>query len=412
MTHPADPQQVRHLLTVLTLAMCAVLLSRSVLRRAFGARTALLAWWLLPLAVAAALFPMPRDVAALMPMRFATHHVLNPASAGTTTGGAPTMQALLAMGWVAGMLASLLRTGIVHARIHRNTRHLASAERGSWTRRLRRLGLKGTLDVARSPAGPALLGAPLRPVLLLPDDFEQRFPTAQGNLILLHELTHLRRGDPWWILLAELARAALWFHPLAHWAARQFRLDLELACDEAVLDGRAPDRPTYARALIRSQKDTRALALLPWLRSSQLKERIVMLTRPSRSILRRRLGVAAMAVAGVALTATGWATQRPAASSMNPPPVYQSPPRGATPPVYPADAVRWGKQGTVKLDIRVGPNGRAREVRVANPSEVDTSLARAASDAAMKWNYAAAGNGGASTDHWIEVPVTFSLKEH
>ena len=59
---------------------------------------------------------------------------------------------------------------------------------------------------------------------------------------------HVRSRDPLWQLLAELACVLYWFHPLIYLAARQLRVERELAADDAALGGgmRASE---YARLL-------------------------------------------------------------------------------------------------------------------------------------------------------------------
>lgn len=70
----------------------------------------------------------------------------------------------------------------------------------------------------------------------------------ERQIVLSHELEHHRRRDPLWRLCVELARAALWYHPLAHWMANRFTLQCEYACDEAVIrNGIEPKR--YASLL-------------------------------------------------------------------------------------------------------------------------------------------------------------------
>lgn len=69
--------------------------------------------------------------------------------------------------------------------------------------------------------------------------------------ILAHEQAHIRRGDPWWKLLAFVCLAVHWFNPLVWVAYLLFGRDVEFACDEAVikkLDQKG--RADYAQALM------------------------------------------------------------------------------------------------------------------------------------------------------------------
>ena len=75
----------------------------------------------------------------------------------------------------------------------------------------------------------------LRPVLVLPEGLAQTVTKAQLRLILAHEMAHIRRGDLWLSLMAQVARTLLWFFPLAHFACREVLECAEEACDAAAL---------------------------------------------------------------------------------------------------------------------------------------------------------------------------------
>ncbi len=83
-------------------------------------------------------------------------------------------------------------------------------------------------------------------------DFLERFHADERRLVLRHECTHPCRDDALWSLLAGLAIALLWPHPLAWLALPRPRLDQELACDERVLRQLPQDETKYAHALLHS----------------------------------------------------------------------------------------------------------------------------------------------------------------
>jgi beta-lactamase regulating signal transducer with metallopeptidase domain len=99
---------------------------------------------------------------------------------------------------------------------------------------------------------PALTGF-LRPLILLPLDWQQKLSADQIRYVLLHEVGHLRRGDLIWRWAFLIARAVHWFNPLVWIAERIARTDQEMACDEWVLE-REPvaDSLAYGEALIAS----------------------------------------------------------------------------------------------------------------------------------------------------------------
>ena len=100
-----------------------------------------------------------------------------------------------------------------------------------------------------APISPMLAGL-FAPVLLLPRHMRD-LPPLQQQLIVAHELTHLRRRDPLSQHAATLAAILLWFIPAVHSFRDRLQWALELGCDRAVLAGRSQDeRRSYAAALL------------------------------------------------------------------------------------------------------------------------------------------------------------------
>ena len=100
----------------------------------------------------------------------------------------------------------------------------------------RRLGIHRRVLVVEAARlnGPIVFGV-LRPTVGLPGDFENRFSPAQQEAMLAHELAHLASHDPGWHLVANLAVAILWWHPMVWWARYQLHAASEQAADEASL---------------------------------------------------------------------------------------------------------------------------------------------------------------------------------
>jgi tetratricopeptide (TPR) repeat protein len=65
---------------------------------------------------------------------------------------------------------------------------------------------------------------------------------------LIHEMAHVRRGDPQTAFLASFAVCLFWPNPLVYWLRRQLVALAEEACDEAALRDFMPEE--YARILI------------------------------------------------------------------------------------------------------------------------------------------------------------------
>ena len=74
----------------------------------------------------------------------------------------------------------------------------------------------------------------VRPAIVLPPD-TQAWEAEDLNRAIVHELEHVRRFDWTSHCLARIARAVYRFHPLVWVAWRQFALEAERSCDDAVL---------------------------------------------------------------------------------------------------------------------------------------------------------------------------------
>lgn len=114
-------------------------------------------------------------------------------------------------------------------------------------------GLRRLPDLVLSAAvpGPAMSGL-FRPLLLLPAGFASTYEAEERRLILLHEFTHLKRGDlaTNWIVFA--LQSLHWCNPLVWLAFVRFRADRELACDSAILSSSGEDRrAAYGHVLLK-----------------------------------------------------------------------------------------------------------------------------------------------------------------
>lgn len=82
---------------------------------------------------------------------------------------------------------------------------------------------------------PMVLGF-LKPRIYLPSQFLTEGREEDKSLVLAHEKCHIKRKDPLVKLLAFAALAVHWFNPLAWLAFILLCRDLEMACDERVLE--------------------------------------------------------------------------------------------------------------------------------------------------------------------------------
>jgi len=94
---------------------------------------------------------------------------------------------------------------------------------------------------------PAVVGW-LRPVVLVPVGALAGLPPEQVEVILLHELAHVRRHDYLANLLQGIAEALLFYHPAVWWISSHVRSEREFCCDD-VAAAASGDVLNYARAL-------------------------------------------------------------------------------------------------------------------------------------------------------------------
>ncbi len=119
-----------------------------------------------------------------------------------------------------------------------------------------------------------------RPAVYLPAD------VGPGELpyVLEHEAGHREARDILFVFLMLAANAVQWFNPAVYWMVRTARRDMELACDESVLESRPMEyRVAYGEAVLDTLKRGRiqgVLALNFCGRPHTLKERFSRMVEP------------------------------------------------------------------------------------------------------------------------------------
>ena len=157
-----------------------------------------------------------------------------------------------------------------------------------------------------------------RPIVLLPTSAATGLTAEQLEMILAHELAHLRRHDIWVNLLQRIAEAALFFNPFLWIVSRQISAIREYCCDEsacqAVGGQHGSVREDYAVALVRvaelsrTTADQKSLATLAATgRSpSELRRRVAsLLNEPIHEPLRlTRTSLICLCIVGLVVVST------------------------------------------------------------------------------------------------------------
>ena len=159
----------------------------------------------------------------------------------------------LVLAWLVGVLWSARRTLRQWRRLDRIARLWAARDeaieailqnlvaRFGFVRRIKVL-VTDRIDT------PTLIGW-IKPVILLPTAVALGFPRQHVELILAHELGHLRRYDHIVNLVQALVETLLFYHPVVHWISRDVRNEREICCDNLVLHMTSGSASAYARAL-------------------------------------------------------------------------------------------------------------------------------------------------------------------
>jgi TonB family protein len=88
----------------------------------------------------------------------------------------------------------------------------------------------------------------LKPVILLPANMLSGLSTPQLEMLLLHELAHIRRHDYLVNFFQTLVEILLFFHPAVHWVSKQMRNEREYCSDDIAVQ-HCGDAVAYAHTL-------------------------------------------------------------------------------------------------------------------------------------------------------------------
>lgn len=93
---------------------------------------------------------------------------------------------------------------------------------------------------------PMIIGL-LKPVLVLP---KEKYSTEELFFVLKHELVHLKRRDVYFKFLIAAVSALHWFNPFIWLMQKEAVVDMELSCDERVIQGtKFETRKAYTETL-------------------------------------------------------------------------------------------------------------------------------------------------------------------
>jgi beta-lactamase regulating signal transducer with metallopeptidase domain len=160
--------------------------------------------------------------------------------------------------WLTGVLLLSVRLLFGWLRAHSIAKKNATEAAPEWQRSARRLAhalkLRRAVQLLESAAVevPTVIGW-LRPVVLLPATSLTGLSTEQMEMILAHELAHIRRNDFFVNLMQAVVETLLFYHPAVWWISNRIRVEREHCCDDVAVA--VSGKPlVYARALTRLEE--------------------------------------------------------------------------------------------------------------------------------------------------------------
>ena len=166
--------------------------------------------------------------------------------------------------WLAGVFFLSSRLLVSWMRARRLVRVGSQPATPEWQRVAARissaLGLRRAVTLLESAAVevPSVIGS-LRPIILLPASALTGLTPEQIEMVLAHELAHIRRHDFLVNLLQAVVETLMFYHPAVWWMSRRVRIERENCCDDLAV-AVCGNPIQYARALTRLE-ELRASAL-------------------------------------------------------------------------------------------------------------------------------------------------------
>lgn len=164
----------------------------------------------------------------------------------------------IVMIWAIGVLLLSIRLLFGWLRAHELAKRNAAPASRAWqiaaARLAEALRLRRGVELLESAAVevPTVIGF-VRPVILLPVATLSGLSTDQIEMILAHELAHIRRHDFLINLMQAVVETLLFYHPAVWWISRSVRIEREHCCDDMAV-AVCGNALGYARALTRLEE--------------------------------------------------------------------------------------------------------------------------------------------------------------
>ncbi|MEK4120553.1 M56 family metallopeptidase [Paenibacillus sp. FSL W8-0919] len=247
------------------------------------------------------------------------------------------------------------------------------------------LGVKSSVRLAYSPIvrSPVLVGL-WRPTIYLPIE-----NTVNLDMVIRHELVHLKRKDLWIKAFTLGASALHWFNPLVHILRKDIHLWSELSCDEEVVQEMShTQRKRYGETILSVMAGSRNLPVQFCASLSgdgkQLKRRLMMMLnvkKPKKKTVYLTI-TALFLVGAISTSAAAWASGNSPKVVGNEESRPEAKPSEAAPKAAPSEAVA-GNEGNQVVTYPKEAAPAPREVVVENEGNHVVTLPKEAAPMAV-----------------------------
>jgi beta-lactamase regulating signal transducer with metallopeptidase domain len=162
--------------------------------------------------------------------------------------------------YAVGVVIMLMRLAVTMIKVNQYVSRAEPIKDGPVVQALHSIATKWSMKITpalvqtKQLAVPTVIGL-VKPTILLPTSAMTGLSMDDLEMILMHELSHVRRFDLWVNLLQRLAEIVLFFNPVLWYLSRRISVLREYCCDEMTCQSptasTAERRINYATALLR-----------------------------------------------------------------------------------------------------------------------------------------------------------------
>ena len=267
-----------------------------------------------------------------------------------------------------------------------------------------RFGLRVPVRFAQSKrvSAPVVVGW-FRPIVLIPLSALAGLTPGQLDAVILHELTHIRRLDPFANIVLITLETVLFYHPAVWWVTGIVRAEREHCCDDIAV-AMCGDAAVYAEALTSLETHRSLPAFALGAKGGRLKERLARVLGDPRATRRSPFATIAnlsvLAALGLAGCVAAFAPIEPAVLASS---------RTVSAADYPEESIRLHEEGVARFRFLIGADGLVKTVEIVESSGHPRLDAASAAMVIERWRYEPARRNGEAVESWDEGRIVWRL---